>query len=449
MAKPKSLDPLGYVPVFFLGIFVLGILLAISIVTYVKAKQQTCDLSTCVSDTCITRECIQSECQIVFTDPFCCYNLTQCVECDPFGQDESIKFFLNTTFTDAVTNSECTSDIYVQGNILSNANVITRCFSTYPNSRCNSTFSVLTANKTVLTDFIFSNNRSYINIDGLIIERNGTIYYNGTNSTMNIGSLSINGTLLADTLESCINSSVTIGRVTFYPNGTVVVSNANAVSVSVIGLNYIDILSSVFVQGVLFSNGTVQGYSGGQPSNLLINNVGRPVWIANNEKPGPAVSPGNFNVNGTVGTTNLVFYPNNCTSSSDCIIDYYYEWQGYVNATGIPGNVSLDIKVVRFAKNVYFRVSGISSTATSPVTIAAVITNSTGPTAMNYTNFLSTTKKVTKIINVWVQSLNKVIYGIASIDTLGVLRIQFDPYYTLASTAYYFNTFTMQWTLYN
>jgi hypothetical protein len=446
MAKPKT-DPGSWIPVVFVGIFVLSILLTLSIITYTKALQEGCDLDKCVSDNCTIRECIQKKCKVIYQSPFCCHTFSDCLNCTATGRDLPVRYFLNTTFTDAISNPGCTSDVFVQGSILSNANLITQCFSTYPTSRCNSSFSVITVNNTVLADFIFPNNQSYVNIGGLVIENNGTIFYNATNSTINVGSLSINGTLLANTLQSCINSSVTVGGVTFYPNGTVVVSNANAVSVDITGLDSIDILSSVYVQGILLKNGTVQGKLNGQNSNMLLNNVALPTFIAYG-KPGPSDVVTTLNINGTLGTTNLIFSPNNCTNVTDCYLDYYYEWSGYANATGITGNTTLDLKVIRIGRNVYFRVAGLASTATGSVSITAVLTNSTSA-GLKYQKWLNTSKTVTKTINIWVQSFNTIMYGIASINPFGILRIQSDPYYTFSSTSYYFNTFTMTWTLYS
>jgi hypothetical protein len=368
------------------------------------------------------------------------------MECDPFGIDEEIETILDLAVTNVVSNTNCTDDVYVQQSIVTSNNLITKCFSTYSNSRCNSTFGVMTLNGTMFVDFIEQNNDTYINMNNFLIHGGTYGMFNVSNGTALIESLDINGTLYIDVLDSCVNDSVIIDGLIFYENGTLIVPNVNATNVNITALDSLAIIGGIDVQGVLISRGGIQGYSGGSPSNILFNPTAYNVGFGYSSQ--NVALEQKVNVNGTITTDAFQFYPNNCTENENCILDYYYEWSGYINVTGLDNGTSLPIAITRIGRSVNLMFMNISDYVTgNPVIISGSFVNGTGPLPFNYTNFFSSTKTVNQNINFWVPSLNIVPWAQVSIDRYGILRIYVNPFYSFSSTPFYWNKSTIQYNI--
>lgn len=428
---------------------ICGLILSFNIIAWIKVDDlQECNVENCVSDDCYVRECIKGVCQVTYTSPLCCTSLQECLDCNPFGLDRQIEYYYETALTNVIANQNCTTSIYVQESVITPNTIIVECFSTYENSQCNSTFGIVTVNGTMVADLITSYNSSTVNINSLIIDVfNNTGYFNSTNGTVVARDITINETLFVDQIQSCVNGRIDADGASFFPNGTLAIQNVTIQNLNISSLDNLEIYADVNVQGILINNGSISGYNNNQYSNILYNNIAWNAGVGYSQVTESVQQK--LSVNGTLGTKALLFYPNNCTNQDNCLLNYYYEWTGRANTTGMVNNTFLDLQVLRFGKTVFFTIGNLSDLATTPVAITASLRNSTTSSSMNVTNFLNTNRVVTNEFNVWVPSLFTVVYGMVKIDTLGILQITFDPHYSFSQTPYYWNTFTFVYTLYD
>jgi hypothetical protein len=445
-------------PVFILGFFagfmLLGIFISLSGIAYSKVKSQDngCDPSECVSEDGIYRQCLKDECVETLVTPNMCTSLEECFQCDPFGNN-GVGWYLDTLYTDLVSNSNCTGNVYIQDSVTNNGNLLVQCFSTFPDSPCESTFGEMTVDSTMFVNYVQTYNRSFVNLNNLLVYSNYTQFNVTGPSSAAIANLDVDDTLFVNYINSCFNQTINFNGVLFYPNGTLRIPTATITSLDISSINELIVQNSVIVQGILISDGTVQGFNGNQPSNVIVNPVSQGVgfgfadmeYVLNSE----------VVVNGTLAVDSFTFWPNNCTSSeqSNCLWDYFYSWTGYTNVTGLPGYTSLNIKMQRHNDMVFMRIQNVTSNYTSPQQISATLSNTTstvttGSTPFNSSNWIPT-KKINSEINVYFPSLNTSMYGIVSLDPQGNLKIFFDPYYTLTTVQFYWNTLLVSWSMFN
>jgi hypothetical protein len=447
MAKLDALTILSITT--FIG-FVCSILLALSVITNNKVNNENnnCDSGPSDSNPCAIGQCIKSKFQDTFEIPLCCSDINECLLCDPFGIYDDVTYVLDNAITNVISNTNCTNDIYVQQSIITSNNLIVECFNTFPDSMCQSSLGVMTINATMFVNYIEENNETFVNMNNFLINGGTFGYFNVSNGTALIDSLTVNGTLYIDVIDSCVNDSVIIDGLVFYDNGTLVVPNANVTQLNISIMNDLTIIGGIDVQGVLISRGTVQGYSGGQPSNILFNPTSMNVGFGYSQQ--DVNLEKKLNVNGTVATRDFLFYPNNCTEQADCTIDYFYEWTGYLNVSGFTNNTSpsIPIKVVRMGREVTMMLLNISGYVTgNPLVLSGSFANSSGPTAFNYTNFINPTRTVNQNINFWVPSINLAVWAQVTIDPQAVMRIYVNPYYSFSSTAFYWNRSTLKYNM--
>lgn len=432
---------------FFAVCLFMGIFIAFASISYKIVRKQNTDTapSSCVSDTCFQKQWLNGECIITYVSPYCCTSLEQCLQCQPFGDD--INYYMDTIYTDLITNSNCTGNVYLQDSITVNNGLITQCFNTYPNSPCESTFGRMTINGTMFVNYIEANNQSFVNINNFLVSNNITIF-NTSSSTFNVSSIKTNNSVFVNTIRSCFGGSVDFNGMKLFTNGTLQVPKATIANINISSITELVVENSVNVQGILISGGTIQGFVGNQVSNVNLNPTSNNIGIGyTNFDIG---TYGKTGINGSLQATNLVFYPNNCTDQENCQFDSLNSWSGYVNnISGLPGYSMLNLKFQRHGYTVFMRMQNVTSTYTSPTIITANLANSTGPVPLNLTTWISPYKTVNEQVNIYFPTLNLTTYGIVTIDSQGLIKIQIDPYYTLSTTTFYWYTMTLSWMLTN